>query len=424
MIKVQKFGPLENVTFNLSPMMIFTGKSSLGKSYANYLVYYFLYMVCNAGLRKYVKDVIDKGVPQNVFVFDLDAFLNELTENVEVFMRKFLGDDKLKCVVAFNSNKRKRTLPFELVKVENTIDLGKTDDQILHQPQLYELKIDDGPKRVFPDLDYAMYFIELKLKEFVIGTTFSRAIILPPGRGAFAGENFSLKSEVASSLNMYNYFFRDYDFGYNNTIHFSKESEQDLSDRLLDLTSGGRIISVDGKQYLQINDSEKIALSAGASSVKDLAPWLFYLKNHWMLPLSICLEEPEAHQHPSVTVQIADVMAISMHLRNGNMFHLTTHSDYLIQRINQLIKLGSIRRRDIRVFSQICKERGLDINCYLDSKDIKAYYFTRNDKGKTVVEDLSVTDDGIPMKSFFEVVSDLEDREEYINEAIYRLSKD
>ena len=113
-----------------------------------------------------------------------------------------------------------------------------------------------------------------------------------------------------------------------------------------------------------------------------------------------------------------------MHMRSSNIFHLTTHSDYLLQRINQLIKLGAIRRKDIGEYNNICKERGLENSSYLDAADIQAYYFSRNEKGKTVVESLKVTDDGIPMNSFFEVVSDLEEREEYINATIYRLSKE
>ena len=135
------------------------------------------------------------------------------------------------------------------------------------------------------------------------------------------------------------------------------------------------------------------------------------------------MEEPEAHQHPSVTVQIADVMAIAMHQRQGNIFHLTTHSDYLLQRLNQLVKMGSIRRNDKTLFDKICAERELDTLSYLDAKDIRAYYFKRGENGKTIVEDLEVNDNGIPMNSFFDVVRDLDEREEYIDEAIYQIGK-
>lgn len=424
-IKVSKFGPLENVSFKLAPMMIFTGKSSLGKSYANYLVYYFMYMVCNGWIHNYVNNVVGKSDDGRNQEFNLDMFLDALSENVELFMRKFLGDEDLHCEVTFKMLKRIRTFSFSFEPLSPVeIEDDANDATIPHGPQPYALITNNNIRHELPSLEYAKYYAIRSIQTFILGDVLSRAIILPPGRGAFAGESYTMKNEVASGLNMYNYYFRDYDYGLTSRFRFHRETMSDMSDRLLNLTSGGRLISIDGKQYLQVGEDERIALSAGASSVKDLAPWLFYLKNHWMTPFSFCLEEPEAHQHPSVTIQIADVMAMSMHLRESNMFHLTTHSDYLLQRVNQLIKLGSIHRKDRSFFKKICQERNLDQNCYLDANDIQAYYFSKNEKGKTVVESLDVTDDGIPMKSFFEVVSDLDDREEYINAAVYRLSKE
>lgn len=427
-IKVHHFGPLENVSFKLAQMMIFTGMSSLGKSYANYLVYYFMYMVCNGRLRSFAKDNISEGDELHRFTFNLDDFFAELSSGAEDFMRKFLGDDELICKVEFRSLKKNREIFFESKKGNHRQIQEQENEEVslIHNTVPYELGINGGLHSLVPSIEYARFYVEREIQGFILGEIVNRAVILPPGRGAFAGENFSVKSEVASNLNMYNNYFRDYDFGLNARIRPRRDDDYNLSGRLLNLTSGGRLVSIEGKQYLQINEKQKISLSAGASSIKDLSPWLFYLKNHWMLPCAFCLEEPEAHQHPSVTVQIADVMAMSMHQhpRYSNIFHLTTHSDYLIQRINQLIKLGGIRRKDRSVFLQICKDRGLDQHTYLDAKDIQAYFFSKNVKGKTTVESLLVTDEGIPMKTFFDVVRDLEEREEYINNAIYRLNKD
>lgn len=423
-IKVHRFGPLEKVSFKLAPMMIFTGKSSLGKSYANYLVYYFMSALCNGGLLDFIKDEKEVGVEWKEYIFDMDVFFMELNENVQDFMRKFLGDDELECDVEFKSTKRIRTYSIEIKKLE--MDEGheqEAGETLLHAPQAYAIQLNGSKERYVPNFNYARFYAERFLQEFILGEYVARAIILPPGRGAFAGENYSMKSEVGSSMNMYNYFFRDYDNGINSRIRFREEDQHHLPSRLLNLTSGGELFSVEGKQYIQLNEKQRIALSAGASSVKDLSPWIFYLKNYGILSCSFCMEEPEAHQHPSVTVQIADVMAISMHQRQGNIFHLTTHSDYLLQRLNQLVKLGSIRRNDKSLFAKICEERNLDTLSYLDAKEIKAYYFMKGKNGKTVVEELEVNDNGIPMNTFFDVVRDLDEREEYIDEAINRVEK-
>lgn len=421
-IKVHRFGPLENISFKLAPMMIFTGMSSLGKSYANYLVYYFMSAVCNGKLLVSLKEKIGDEVDNAKYVFNLDDFFSELSAQVEGYMRKFLGDDELTCNIEFKSPKRIRTVIINFKKIETNASKNNEHD-LIHEPQPFEIEVEGKMRQFVPSLNYAFFYAEHYLQEFILGGLVVREVILPPGRGAFVGENFSVKSEVASSMNMYNLFFRDYDSGINARIRFRRGFDNHFSERLLSLTSGGDLYSVDGKQYIQLNENERIALSAGASSIKDLSPWLFYLKNQWMTPCSFCMEEPEAHQHPSVTVQIADVMAIAMHQPSSNMFHLTTHSDYLIQRLNQLVKLGSIRTKNVGLFKMICKERGLDEQSYLNAGDIKAYYFRRDIKGKTVVEPLDVTEDGIPMKSFFDVVNDLSEREEYINDAIYRMEK-
>ena len=423
-IKVHRFGPLEKVSFKLAPMMIFTGKSSLGKSYANYLVYYFMSALCNGRLLDFIKDEKEVGVEWKEYVFDMDVFFKELNENVQDFMRKFLGDGELLCDVEFKSSKRIRTCGFDVKRAHGAENDEKdNEDSLIHTPQAYEMRLNGGKVMVVPNINYVRFYVERTIQEFILGEYVAKAVILPPGRGAFAGENFSIKSEIASNMNMYNYFFRDYDNGINNRIRFREEDSHHLSSRLLNMTSGGELFSVEGKQYLQIDDEHRIALSAGASSVKDLSPWIFYLKNYGILPCSFCMEEPEAHQHPSVTVQIADVMAISMHQRQGNIFHLTTHSDYLLQRLNQLVKLGSIRCNDKSLFAKICEERNLDTLSYLDAKEIKAYYFMKGKNGKTVVEELEVNDNGIPMNTFFDVVRDLDEREEYIDEAINRVEK-
>lgn len=421
-IKVHRFGLLENISFKLAPMMIFTGMSSLGKSYANYLVYYFMSSVCNGKFLEPFKEQKDDETVVRQYVFDLDVFFKSLADNAESFMRKFLGDEELKCEIEFKSPKRNRTISVELKKVKVNAP-EKEENDLLHSQQPYEIGFDEKQRRIVPSINYARFYAERRIQEFILGEVIAYEVILPPGRGAFVGENFSVKSVVASSMDMYNLYFRDYDNGINARIRFRNEDKNHLPERILRLTSGGDLYSVEGKQYLQLEDGGRLALSAGASSIKDLTPWLFYLKNQWMLPCSFCMEEPEAHQHPSVTVQIADIMSMAMHQKAPKMFHLTTHSDYLIQRLNQLVKLGSIRRKDKNLFKKICEERGLDEQSYLDAADIKAYYFRKDDRGKTVVEPLEVTDDGIPMKSFFDVVNDLSEREEYINDAIYRMEK-
>ena len=137
-IKVLHFGPLDNISFKLAPMMIFTGMSSLGKSYANYLVYYFMSSVCNGMLvGPFIEDQAnDEALKQ--YIFDLDDFLKSLAENAAPFMRRFLGDEELECAVEFKTAKRVRKFTIELKKAEVSAP-EKDANELLHSPQPYEL---------------------------------------------------------------------------------------------------------------------------------------------------------------------------------------------------------------------------------------------------------------------------------------------
>ena len=70
--------------------------------------------------------------------------------------------------------------------------------------------------------------------------------------------------------------------------------------------------------------------------------------------MSFCFEEPEAHLHPKMQVALADLVAAC--LNHDIFFQFTTHSDYFLQRLNQLIKLGIVKKKNEGKFKDICSE--------------------------------------------------------------------
>ena len=98
---------------------------------------------------------------------------------------------------------------------------------------------------------------------------------------------------------------------------------------------------------------------------------------------------------------------------------LTTHSDYFLQRINQLLKLGDIRELDKSTFTKISEEKKQ--NVYLNHTDIHAYYFYV-DKDKNVqIQPMPIDEEGIPFSSFFKTVKDLSDEDEYLTNQLSNL---
>lgn len=413
-LHIHRFGPLEEVEIELAPMMIFTGMSNLGKSYANYAVYYFMYSVCGDGklIEKLVSPKIDtKAIHQNI-VLSTQEITSELQNGVEPFMRRLLGDDTISCNISFIIG-GPSTHVFKLEKPHVTPEQG-TD------AYNYVLFGYGDGKMEYKRLNYNLErIISSCYREKLLGYIFKFAPILPPARGAFVGENYSIKSTVGSSVGMYENFFKDYDRG----VQPTGENYADYSFfiKAVKKLLKGELLTEGGKQYLKLANGTTISLTAAASSIKELSPFLFYLKNHIGFSMSFCFEEPEAHLHPQMQVSLADLIAVCLH--NSIFFQITTHSDYFLQRLNQLVKLGHIKTKDENRFNEICKEQQLDALCYINASDISAYYFHRNGS-RISVDSLSIDKDGIPFNTFFDVANDLQQKEDYINDVLYELDEE
>lgn len=420
-IHIHDFGPLHEVEFQLAPMMIFTGMSSLGKSYANYVAYYTISSIAGDILERVISSKYDKDAEEQSFVITTHEIENALHDRVETYMQSFLGDDNIKCDVDFHIG-GKETHSFKIKEIRN-LKKDEIDAISTRYKSKWEYTYNDETNQFYSnngDLwTKVLFVVNNKICVSLFNSLLTYIPILPPARGAFVGENYSMKSKVSSSLGMYRKFLNDYDQGVQPSDKVSINRE-DFFKKALEKLLDGQLVNEKDKQYLRLSNGQQIALTAAASSIKELSPFLFYLKNHIGNYMSFCFEEPEAHLHPKMQVALADLVAAC--LNHDIFFQFTTHSDYFLQRLNQLIKLGIVKKKNEGKFKDICKEWNLDELCYIDDKNVKAYFFHRDDKGLVAIDEMPINEEGIPFKTFFEVANELQQREDEINDALYELS--
>lgn len=424
-IKINEFGPIKNTEISFAPLMIFTGNSSLGKSYINYLIYYFISSITEK--RGFFDDLVKNKIrnfKDQAFHITLEEISDILSNHVQDFMRDFLGSPTLTCNVNFHleSNDSIKSNDIKL-QIENISDEMRKKLMLpeIDPKKFFFLTIDDKEKQLLfanSKEESIAYNIQQKIQRKLWVQRITKSIILPPARGSFVGENFSFKEKIATSAGMYSLFLKDYDYGLKKPFDIkgikSFESSAAFFEEQIKLLTGGELISEKGMQYLILGSGEKIPLTAAASSIKELSPLLFYLKNWGNFNLSICIEEPEAHLHPSMQIAVANLLAACI---NRKMFiQLTTHSDYFLQRINQLLKLGKIRNNDKAAYRK--KTEKNESNLYLDEKDICAYYFHADEDKNINITHMPIGHEGIPFSSFFQTIKELSEEDELINEQL------
>jgi len=168
---------------------------------------------------------------------------------------------------------------------------------------------------------------------------------------------------------------------------------------------------VEGELVLKLSEGAKIPelsyrtkegvvpLRRMPSSVAELAPLGAYLKYGALKRGDVLIiEEPEAHLHPDRQAKVAELLAMLVNKLGLNVL-VITHSDVLLAKLSNLVALGSIPEEEAR-------ERGLNPELAIDRDKIAVYSFRRDEEG-VVVEEVNVTERGIPDDVFRKVIEEL-----------------
>jgi predicted ATPase len=203
-----------------------------------------------------------------------------------------------------------------------------------------------------------------------------------------------------SGIGMYNEFLEGID-----SVRFSNfetydeiEEQKKIVIPLLEKLLNGKIkVETDNVTYMIAGSDHEIPLTAGSSSVKELFP-LYLLLNRVLIDrISICIEEPEAHLHPELQRSVA--MLLSYIINQDGFVQVTTHSDFFVNQVNNLLKLHFIKNKEPDRFLEALKETGIREEFVLDPEDVGAYYFEKV-KADVYARKLVASENGMPMESF------------------------
>ncbi len=379
-IIIDKLGPITDSEIVFKPFMVFTGESGLGKSYTALLWYNLITSLTPMRLQEFITKKINGSVKEEL-TFKFKDFRMWLNQNTAAFFGYLLGNNNFNCQVnyVFETDD---DIPVEMKRLHDEDASGFTRYSINGDIDVFPLDLEDNVLMM-------SFSLHGYLSKLCFGKNYLRPLILPPARAAFMGAN------TTSPIGMYRDFLAQLDDLKTPSRTISPDNQFFVN--YIAKLSDGEIVLENGSVFLQFESGEKIPVSAAASSVKELMPFLLMLQNGKIRQYnSLLFEEPEAHVHPKKQFLLMDMLARCCN--KGMLIQMTTHSDYLLGRMNQLLVLGKIREKSMEAFEIFCKEHQFNKNLYLHTEQIGGYYFKReNDRVVIEEQDLSL---GLPFNSF------------------------
>lgn len=419
-INIIELGPVKDCKIQLAPLMLFTGASSLGKSYVNFLCYYIFSVFASGRLDEFIRRKITLDLEKSKsfsFVIKQSELRLFLEKDVKDFFKYLLNYNDINCQVQFVFHDEHEKYEFEYKEVDKT-ENGNTSDieygnLSCNGEKVENILVVEGLKSIF-----LMASVRRTLQGYLLGKDVpSEAVLLPPGRASLLTGDFSTQVK-SSRIGLYDMFLRDNDRINRRMLRMQRRESNDFFVKQIYNLIGGDIqVDREGLHFIT-GDGTSIPIDAAASSIKELSPLLMLIKGGGFTNYSVCIEEPEAHLHPTMQVTVADLLAAC--INKGYFMQITTHSDYFVQRVNQLIKLGRLRKSDESAYNAFCKREGLNTRYYVDSNNLQAYFFSRRDD-TTEVYPLVVEGEGVPMSTFVSAVEKLSHQDEIIDNEINKV---
>jgi AAA15 family ATPase/GTPase len=398
-IEIQNLGPIHHFEFDLEKdLHLLYGENNVGKSVAVTTLYLFLKSVQISGDRASIKqtfrpEVKDYDVGYMMFedafkyFFErtaLSAFEHQLTStysgnaigsffksNQTVFVFTLSNDIEL--VVAINSFGDYKLEDFS---IPTPIDVSDVNEAVVEVFAEILHTVNSKIKEVFflPSSRSGLYPVFSQLSRIYIELSKHRLLL--------KDKSIDL---MPLSPSMANYFLNlsqiDNKVRSQDLERIAKEIEEKLFHGMIKYN-----IDVSKITYHPTNSKSEVDLLNAASMISELAPLVLYLKfiiePNKEKPSLLIIEEPEAHLHPKVQVQLMEIFA-ELTKHNVKVI-LTSHSNYMFNKLsNMLLK------------KEIAPEK------------VGVYHMVMTDKGSVVAPDMQATTQGIEDHNFADVAKEL-----------------
>ena len=413
--------------------MFFSGESGLGKSYLAILCHYFFdVLIDQTRLENFFSEEREYTTPPSSFSkqdsgiimkFSKKALEDWLSKDLVAYIRYILGyrDAPVDVLIslpsiedqgALSSSKEKDVFSFSY---STDISGLAEKEELTYTLSLGHLIYNRAKEASFSALGEENP-LSVLLRHYLMSMIFGDfqalkdSVLLPPSRGAYFIEDLEAKT------GLFERFIKKI-----NALRRAPEFEQatdEVVKHLFQEIIHGRIIVKDDGYYHLSEDGVELPISAAASSIREVSPLSLIINRLEISKTALLFEEPEAHLHPTLQRKMADLLMLLA--ERGMYMQITTHSDHLLRRINELMMLAELEsQQNPKAYQEFLKEKHLS-NSPIRKEGfsrIASFYLRRRQDGSSEIREQNISE-GISLQSFKDAVKESLRVEDILQEAL------
>lgn len=426
-LHVENFAKIKTADVKISPLMCFVGDNNSGKSYLMSLLW---------GILTLGKDIFPKLPSEAKSYKRCEKWLNEnINKNIE------LSDDIIENYILWFNELLTSNKKMLLNKIFNyDVDAEKIEIVNYHRSKKFEICWEEMAERYsvtemyvkFPKQETYSREQLLRMNAYICWNILMEGIAeplyTPIVKGRRMGEPVYLPASRTGFMLTYSQLIEN-----SLQVSFAPASRENssaltlpyvdflqlitkfeakgkLSKRKKDvvqyieeqMTKGSVSIKKDMMPIIKYQPSgmeKEIPLYVASSIVAEISPLLLLFKSDINFK-TLIIEEPEAHLHPELQKKMARLM-INL-VNSGIPVWITTHSETILQHINNMLKLKKHRNA-----VELMKEYGYSKVDLLNPEDVSMYQFVPCKAGKSRLEQLECTKYGFVVPTFNDALENI-----------------
>lgn len=456
-IYIENFGKIRSAEIELAPMLLFVGDNNSGKSYLTSLIwglqnygrteFFSPKNMRKSTFYKEIYDWIDNNIGNSV-TGDCSLELKEYGVIIQNLINDCLDYEKKNFVKwLFNTDevgidKMQIMIPaLESVKVEFSIKHNKKLLENDSETERIELTMQIVQKRrrsravcLFYALDelhdvHNIEFMMSVLCYFLLGTNYSKdtSIYLPASRTGFmltkdiinqVGRDNTFNETQGNIITPFTRPINNFLTVINNLSQYSQTKndkyggivgyiETDMADGVIAVSD----LPNKEVRYVPNGRSKSLPLRVVSGVVTELSPLLLLLKYSRKIT-NIFYEEPEIGLHPQLQKAMGRVLCRIVN--SGINVCVTTHSDLIIQHINNMIALNNNSENE-----ELMEKYNYSYEDLLDYRKVRVYQFNTEvfrAKKRTILEEVECGVNGFAVPTFNDTLDDITDEAYNIQE--------